>query len=135
MDELFEQLRHVSLFSKLKTRTLKRIAELFERVDYEEIGFLSRQGEIGDRFFLLGQGKATVWHVDASGSEQAVRELQPGDYYGITSLFLGEERDATVRVAPYSTVFSLERSIFSDYMEENPAVRDDLIILAGNKNV
>ncbi len=128
MDELFEQLRQVSLFSQLNTRTLKRIADLFERVDYEETSYISRQGEIGDRFYLIGRGQATVWHVDASGSEQAVKELRPGDFYGITSLFLEEERDATVRVAANTTVFSLERSLFSEYLDDNTAVRDDLIV-------
>jgi membrane protein YdbS with pleckstrin-like domain len=128
MEELFEQLRRVSLFSQLKTRTLRRIAELFERLDFDQADYLSRQGEIGDRFYLIVKGQALVWHVDANGAEQAIRELHAGDYYGITSLFLEEARDATVRIQKNSTVYSLERSLFSAYLDDFPSIRDDLII-------
>ena len=128
MEEVLEQLRRVSLFSKLKTRALRRIADLFEQVEYDQADYLARQGEIGDRFYLIAEGRATVWRVDASGTEQVVKELRAGDYFGVTSLFLDEERDATVRATEDSTILSLQRSLFADYLEDYPATRNELVI-------
>jgi uncharacterized membrane protein YdbT with pleckstrin-like domain len=127
-DEVVELLRPIGLFANLKTRDLRRIANLFEQVSYDQDENLTRQGEVGDRFYLLLSGRATVWHLDSNGTEQAVRELQSGDYFGITALFLDEPRDATVRVAQGSTVLSLERSLFSAFLDDFPAVRDALVV-------
>jgi uncharacterized membrane protein YdbT with pleckstrin-like domain len=127
-DEVVELLRPVSLFANLKTRDLRRIANLFEQVAYDREENLTRQGEVGDRFYLVQSGRATVWHVDSNGTEQAVRELQRGDHFGITALLLDEPRDATVRVAENSTMLSLERSLFSAFLEDFPAVRDALVV-------
>ena len=126
--ELIEQLRQVSLFTRLKTRDLKRLAALFEQVKYNQGDFLTRQGEIGDSFYLLVSGQATVWHMDSDGAEQAVRVLNPGDHFGTTSLFLDEARDATVRIDQNSTILSLERSLFNDFLDDSPAIRDDLTL-------
>lgn len=126
--ELIEQLRQISLFTRLKTRDLKRLAALFEHVEYNQGDFLTRQGEIGDSFYLLVSGQATVWHMDSDGAEQAVRVLNPEDHFGITSLFLDEARDATVRIDQNSTILSLERSLFNDLLDDLPAIRDDLTL-------
>ena len=130
MEEVVKQLRQVSLFSKLKTRALKRIAGLFEQVEVDQADYITRQGEIGDRFHLIAEGRATVWRVDASGTEQAVKELGAGGYFGVTSLFMDEERDATVRATKDSTILSLQRSVFTDYLEDYPATRNELMIPA-----
>ncbi len=128
IDEVIELIRPVSLFANLKMRDLRRIANLFERVSYDHDDYLTRQGEIGDRFYLVQSGRASAWHVNSSGAELEVKDLQPGDYFGITALFLDEPRDATVRVAKGSTILSLERSLFNALLEDFPAVRDALVV-------
>lgn len=128
MEEIVERLRQVSLFGRLRTRDLGRLANLFDRKEYDQDSYLTRQGEIGDRFFLLLKGRATIWRVESSGEERPVGYLRAGDSFGLTSLFLKEARDATVYVGKNSTVLSLERSRFQEFLQDFPAIRDALVV-------
>jgi membrane protein YdbS with pleckstrin-like domain len=128
MEEVVEHLRQIDLFGELRLRHLRLLANLFERVDYDRGDYVTRQGEVGDRFFLLLAGRAVVWHVDSQGVERQVGVLHSGDYFGVTSLFVDEARDATVRVEENSTVFSLTRPQFSEFLEEFPAAREAIAV-------
>lgn len=128
MEEIVEQLRQVSLFSRLPTRDLKRLADLFDRKEYDQDSYLTRQGEIGDSFFFLLKGRATISQMEPGGDEKTIGYLKAGDCFGITSLFLTEARDATVQVGKNSTVLTLGRSRFQEFIQDFPAIREALVV-------
>jgi CRP-like cAMP-binding protein len=58
---------------------------------------ITTQGALGHSFVILEDGGAVVHAVDESGRQRPRNMLQPGDYYGQTSLLEGRARDASVR--------------------------------------
>ena len=82
---------------------------------------LIRQGERGDAFYILVEGKAEVLIDNAK-----VADLKSGEYFGEISLLTNEPRTATVLVRSGSLVFSLLDKDFGDILLNN---RETLRIL------
>jgi len=129
-DGLTKQLKQVPLFAELSRDDLKAVAQLAERRRYPAGSIVCRQGEIGRTAYLVEGGKLRVLHVDPAGIEQEVGRLGPGDYFGETSLLLGEPRDATVEVVREVTVevaqdailACLHKGNFDQLVKERPSV-------------
>ena len=77
-----------------------------------------RQGDRGDRYFLLAHGAARV-EIDG----RLVQTLGPGDGFGEIALLRDVPRTATVRAIDEVAVFSLGREPFLDALTGVPASR------------
>ena len=67
------------------------------------------QGDVGDRYYILGSGAAEVF-IDG----KLVNRLDPGEGFGEIALLRDVPRTATVRTTVPSEVFALERDTFLD---------------------
>jgi uncharacterized membrane protein YdbT with pleckstrin-like domain len=123
MEKVPELLQQVELFRDVEQRDLIQITGLFERILFDRDDYLVHQGEPGTRFYLLEGGSATRWQADSTGARHHVQQLEPGDYFGVSSLFFHDIRDFTVRVAEGTKFLSVERDRFLDYLEGHPHVR------------
>jgi CRP-like cAMP-binding protein len=54
-----------------------------------------REGELGQRAYIIDQGTCEVWHT-VDGDKRVARELGPGEPFGETALFSDMPRTATV---------------------------------------
>ena len=75
---------------------------------------LIHQGERGDAFYILVEGKAEVLTDNVK-----VADLKSGQYFGEISLLTNEPRTATVIVKAGSLVFSLQDKDFGDILLNN----------------
>jgi CRP-like cAMP-binding protein len=66
-----------------------------------------REGDAGDRYYLIAAGRAEV-----TTGGQIVNELGPGDAFGEIALLRDVPRQATVRAIEDLTLFALERDVF-----------------------
>ena len=87
-----------------------------------------RQGETGDHFYILTDGRAEVFVEHPDGHEVLVDRLRAGQYFGEMALLGRRARRATVRVtddAPAAGV-ALDPETFNRLVDESPALRDEL---------
>jgi len=84
-------LRQVPLFSGLKGKQLKRVAEAMSERAFSAGDEITREGEVSVGFFVIQEGRARV-----TMNEQQVGELGPGDHFGEISLIAETPRAATV---------------------------------------
>jgi uncharacterized membrane protein YdbT with pleckstrin-like domain len=125
-EDLVNQLRQIELFSELDRNDLEAVAELAQ-VEHHPAGCLIfRQGEIGNRWYLVRSGELRVLHVDAGGAEREVNRFGPGDSFGGSSLLLGEPHDATVEVVEDATLAHINKTAFDQLLAERPAILNDL---------
>jgi CRP-like cAMP-binding protein len=84
-------LQHVPLFSGLKAKQLKRVAEAMSERAFSAGEEITKEGEVSVGFYVIEEGRARV-----TMNEQPVGELGPGDHFGEISLIAETPRAATV---------------------------------------
>lgn len=102
-----ELLRSVSLLSSLPEPILDRLARALERIDVAEGDVVIREGEAGDRFYIVESGSVTV-----SKEGRFLAELGPGDFFGEIALLRDVPRTATVTATAPTVLQALDRGHF-----------------------
>ena len=100
-------LRGVSLLAVLPEPTLESLARALVRVDIAPGEVLIRQGDEGDRFYVIESGA-----VEVTKDGRRVADLGPGDFVGEIALLRDVPRVATVTATSATTVQALDRAHF-----------------------
>jgi len=80
-----------------------------------------RQGDPGDKFYLIRAGRVRVFREDASlGTELSV--LQAGDDFGEMALFMDQPRSATVTALEETRLMVLSKEQFQSILKDFPNV-------------
>ena len=118
-------LRQVPLFAPLELKSLERVAQQLVRIEVPAGNVLIREGDEGDRFYVIESGTMT-----ASFSGAVLRQMGPGDPFGEIALLRDVPRTATVTAEEPTVVLALDRADFLDAVTGNSEVNnraDDLI--------
>jgi CRP-like cAMP-binding protein len=102
-----EVLKSLPLFRPLPPPTLELLAS---RLEYQQLSagdVVMREGEDGDRFYVIAEGRMAV---DVGGEVRT--HLEPGGFFGEIALLRNVKRTATVTACEDSVVFSLKRDDF-----------------------
>jgi len=102
-----ELLRGVSLLSMLPEPTLERLARALERVDAAPGDVVIREGDSGDRFYVIESGT-----VEVTKEGRHVATLGPGDFVGEIALLRNVQRVATVTATSDAILQALDRATF-----------------------
>lgn len=120
------QLGQVELFAGLGEDDLRVLAGLAHRERYPTGHLICRQGEPGHRFYLVEEGGLRALHVDPEGIEHEVGRFGRGDFFGESSLLLGEPHDATIEVVENVTLLYINKEDLDQLVERRPGMLDDL---------
>jgi CRP-like cAMP-binding protein len=113
------ELARIGLLAELPGEALARLAARMEREHVAAGAALVREGEPGERFYVVLGGLLTV----SQASMGARRMLQPGDYFGEVALAMELPRTASVRALTPAVVASCDRETFDEYLR--PLFADD----------
>src|SRR2546423_1920157 len=119
---LVERLKNIPLFAQCSGGQLRHIANRGAEVTYPDGAVLCKQGQPGDDFFIILDGKGEV-----TRNGKKVRMLGPGDYFGEVALLgppIGKAlRTATVTATTPMRCLILGKSDFrAAIYEKNIAV-------------
>jgi len=108
-----EFLESVPLLSQLSRQERAQVADSLETVTFPEGAYIIKQGEEGDKLYLILEGKAKATQT-ASGSREAVEvgRMGSGAYFGEKSLLTREPRAANVISVTPMTCACMDRSAF-----------------------
>jgi len=123
--EGLDLLRRIPLFAPLEPKSLERIAQQLVRLEVPAGDAVIREGEEGDRFYLIESGQLT-----ATFEGKVLRLMGPGDPFGEIALLRDVPRTATVTADEPSVLLALEREPFLEAVTGNSEVNsraDDLI--------
>jgi len=102
-----ELLRELPMFAPLPESTLEQLAKRLAEADIPAGENVFRQGEMGDRFYVVDRG---VLEVLIDGKDPIV--LEPGDFFGEIALLRDVPRTATVRARTDAHLYTLGRNEF-----------------------
>ncbi len=126
--ETAEYLRQVPLFSRLSAASLERVAAIAHQVVFPRRSHLTTAGQPGRAFFYILSGEAVVRAAGPHGHLRPVSYFRPGDYFGVTSLLLGEPHDATVQAVTDVVALVLEREAFAHLRQQDPKLEAELVL-------
>jgi uncharacterized membrane protein len=75
---------------------------------------------LGDHLFLVREGQVDLSYPDENGREITLAALGPGAFFGDLSLLDGGPRTATARAKTQTTLFTLDRASFYQFLESHP---------------
>ena len=104
------ELAQIGLLNELPGQTLARLAERMERRQLSPGEAILRQGDEGDRFYVVLSGILNVRQENRG--ERGV--LRPGDYFGEVALVMDIPRTATVSAMTPATIASCDRATFEE---------------------
>jgi MFS family permease len=108
-------LERISIFAALPGPTLERLASQLAPVDVSAGTSVIRQGEPGDRLYVIESGR---FGVAVDGSPEG--ELGPGDFFGEIALLRNVPRTATVTALTDGRLQALDREPFLAAVAGNP---------------
>jgi CRP-like cAMP-binding protein/predicted MFS family arabinose efflux permease len=110
--------RSVPMFGPLSAPVVERLAASADRATAEAGATIVREGDSGDRFFVIAVGRAEV-----SVGGRAAGELGPGEAFGEIALLRDVPRTATIRATVPTELVVLRRGPFLEALTGQPRSR------------
>ena len=116
MQLLRSALQSHRLFEGIRDEGLDRIASIATEESHAPDAFVFREGEPGDRLYLILEGKVRVSRQMPGMGEEALAVLGPGEAFGEMSLFDDAARSADARVQEPCRLLALRRDAFEELL-------------------
>ena len=120
-----EFLQKCPVFSKLTPRTLTEVADKMSVERHAQDDVLIRQGDPGDKFYLIRDGSVEVIVKDGDSSRM-VGALGRGDFFGEAALLTGQPRNATVVARQAVEVYTLGKEDFEAVLRTSASFEEEL---------
>lgn len=125
-------LRSVTLFERLPNRALDRLVLAFERHRYTDLEVVFRQGESGDRLYLVESGNVDLFRTDEQGTVRKLATVGQGGYFGELALLSDKPRAATALAIGEVELLSISgRELKRLLAESAPALRSMIGAVGG----
>ena len=112
-------LKAVPLFKDLSEEEIDGLAQLMSEVTLKRGDTLFHEGDDGDRFYIVTEGKVKLSHTSDDGRENLLAVLGPGEVIGELSLFdLGKRSSTVVAIAP-TRLLALAHTDMRRYLVEH----------------
>lgn len=116
MNRHVEQLAKIELFSGLKPEALELIAKVATEEVHSRGEKIFRHGDVGDKLFLILEGKVRISREVPGMGEEALAVLGPGQAFGEMALLDESARSADAVVHDRCRLLTLSKDGFDDLL-------------------
>ncbi len=108
-------------FAKLTPDMLTKVAEKMVKERFQAGDVIIRQGDEGDKFYLIRRGA-----VEVSVDGTVIDTMKEGDFFGEISLLTGKPRNATVRALERVETYSLDKANFQEAIASSDSLKQQI---------
>jgi CRP-like cAMP-binding protein len=113
------------LFDELESYEIELLAALLQTEIYNKDEVVFREGDSGDRFYIIESGEVIITR-ERDGKPVEISRRRAGEYLGEIALLQNTPRTATVVAAEDVTLLSLEREFFLNLVSNFMNLRQTL---------
>ncbi|MFW6368120.1 MAG: GGDEF domain-containing protein [Spirochaetota bacterium] len=115
-------LRKVGIFSSLEDHELGIVESFLSSTEAESDRILFREGDEGDRLFVIRSGRVGITVNVSSGEPFEVASFGPGECFGEMTLFDNAPRSATCTTREFTSFYTLDVSDFDRLIRAHPSI-------------
>ena len=115
------------LFATMNPSETLPLFESMRHVELTRGDILFREGEPGDRLYVIASGKIKLGRRSADGRENLLSILGPGEMFGELSLFDPGPRTATASSVSDAVVYELDQEQLAEWIAKHPGVARHLL--------
>lgn len=119
MTDTVALLRGVAIFKDLDDGELARVAEVCRTKEFVSGEYIFKEGEAGNRLYLIVSGDVRISRVVPGSGEEALAVLKPGALFGEMSVFDRSERSTDAISNGGTKVLTISRSDFDLLLDFN----------------
>lgn len=119
MTDTVSLLRGVAIFKDLDDGELARVAEVCRTMEFVSGEYIFKEGEAGNRLYLIVEGDVRISRVVPGSGEEALAVLKPGALFGEMSVFDRSERSTDAISNGGTKVLTISRSDFELLLDFN----------------
>eukprot|EP00611_Tribonema_gayanum_P005379 TRINITY_DN145_c4_g1_i1.p1 TRINITY_DN145_c4_g1~~TRINITY_DN145_c4_g1_i1.p1 ORF type:complete len:1103 (-),score=403.39 TRINITY_DN145_c4_g1_i1:604-3912(-) len=109
-EDMIKVLRKVKTLSKLTTLRLQQLCEALKEEEFKAGEYIARQGEAGDKFYVVASGEVSCCLRGEGGEEEQVSRIGKNGFFGETALLRSDVRKVSFVAAGQVRVLSLSRA-------------------------
>ncbi|MGI6175176.1 MAG: Crp/Fnr family transcriptional regulator [Christensenellales bacterium] len=115
-------IEHVPIFANLSREERLEIIEIASSRSFEKGETIYRAGDEGGTLFVLYTGRVKLYRLNASGKEQVLRLVEPGEFIGELSLFSSLPLTDNARSLEATTMCVLQGDRLKGLMAKYPSI-------------
>ena len=119
MPDTVALLRGVAIFQNLDDGELARVAEVCRTQEFVSGEYVFREGEAGNRLYLIFEGEVRISRMVPGSGEEALAILKSGSLFGEMSVFDRSERSTDAISNGGTKVLTISRSDFELLLDFN----------------
>ena len=128
-DAELRQIVRLPVFGGLSASRLDRALRQLEPMRVAAGDVVIREGDVADRFYVIGSGRFEVTQQGPDGVARALRTLARHDVFGERGLLARSPRTATVTASEAGLLFVMDGGAFLEMVGARPGVADRLLAL------
>ena len=113
-----ELLRSSVVFGELSDESRLRIAEKVKEVTFKNNEVICKEGDPGDRMYIIIDGQAAVLQ-DMGWGQRELKRIKGGEIFGEMALISGERRSATVKAVEPTVCLQLDKESFLAALDDD----------------
>ena len=121
-------IRRAPLFESLSDGEIQFLAEIMHEVQVPANTLLLREGEPGDRFYIITRGELEVIKALGTPDERLLNRRRAGDFIGEMALLDPDGlRTASIRTATPVELLEMDRANFNALLERRPVLAYEMV--------
>jgi CRP/FNR family transcriptional regulator, cyclic AMP receptor protein len=120
-------LKTVQLFHTMDDQEITGLRSVMGEQRFVAGQVIMREGELGDLFHVIAEGKVQFVTHDASGQEVILGDAGPGGFFGELSMLTGEPRAGRVKAIDAVRTLTLNQQELQQFLLKHPHAAIDML--------
>lgn len=112
----------VPIFNHLNDDQMDEIMQTIRHINYKKNEIIYRPGEESDTLYVVREGRVKIYRLSASGKEQLISFLNPGEFTGELSLFREGQYERFAEATVDTELCTIQRQDLHEFLIKYPSI-------------